>query len=326
MGSSLDTNPPNADRHITPGGSDWLWAVFAIMLLSDLIMIFWTFSRPRGTRLFHQIAVIVLTTATIAYFSMASDLGATPVTAEFSRGNTGARQIWFVRYIQWFITLPLLLLELLLATGVTISDIFTTLFMSWVYVVCGLVGALVVSRYKWGYFVFGCMALLYIWYVLLGHGPRSTFAAGGVVRSGYLRSAGYLSFLLMLYPICWGLSEGGNVISPTGEMIFYGILDLLAGPVFLFLFLWSLRSIDYGAFGLMSTKYTDGSYGSNAAGYGHGMGAAGTGVGTGPTIANRNGAAGTQGAGAPLGGAGTAGPGTTTAGAGVNGARATNPV
>ncbi|KAJ2985182.1 hypothetical protein NUW54_g10236 [Trametes sanguinea] len=97
MAGSLDQNPPNADRHITAGGSDWLWAVFAIMALSDLIMIFWTFSRPRGTRLFHQIAVIVLTTATIAYFSMASDLGATPVRAEFSRGNTINRQIWVLR-------------------------------------------------------------------------------------------------------------------------------------------------------------------------------------------------------------------------------------
>ncbi len=38
-GSSLDQNPPNADRHITPGGSDWLWAVFAIMALSTLAMV-----------------------------------------------------------------------------------------------------------------------------------------------------------------------------------------------------------------------------------------------------------------------------------------------
>ncbi|TFK92409.1 family A G protein-coupled receptor-like protein [Polyporus arcularius HHB13444] len=320
MGSSLDTNPPNADRHITAGGSDWLWAVFVVMLLSDLIMIFWAFSRPRGTRLFHQIAVIVLTTATIAYFSMASDLGATPVRPEFSRGNTGTRQIWYVRYIQWFITLPLLLLELLLATGLSISDIFTTLFMAWVFVICGLVGALVATVYKWGYFVFGVMALLYIWYVLLGHGPRSTFASGGVGRSGYLRSAGYLSFLLMLYPIAWGLSEGGNVLSPTHEMIFYGILDLLAGPVFLFFFLWSLRSVDYGAFGLLSTKHTDASYGSGTGGYGHG------GAGTASGMTHKDGAAHTNragtGSGAPLGGAGTAGHGTTATGGGVNGAHA----
>ncbi|KAJ3528498.1 hypothetical protein NM688_g7990 [Phlebia brevispora] len=93
-GSSLDNNPPNADRHITPGGSDWLWAVFAIMALADLGMVMWSVMRPRGTRFFHNIAIVILTTATIAYFAMASDLGATPVVAEFSRGNTFTRQIW----------------------------------------------------------------------------------------------------------------------------------------------------------------------------------------------------------------------------------------
>ncbi|KAI0831234.1 family A G protein-coupled receptor-like protein [Trametes gibbosa] len=319
MASSLDHNPPNADRHITAGGTDWLWAVFAIMLLSDLVMVFLTFRRARGTRLFHQIAVIVLTTATIAYFSMASDLGATPITAQFQRGGAGTRQIWYVRYIQWFITLPLLLLELLLATGLSLSDIFTTMFMAWVFVVCGLVGALVVSSFKWGYFVLGCMALFYIWFVLLGHGPRSTFAAGGVVRSGYVRTSGYLAFLLLLYPIAWGISEGGNVISPTGEMIFYGILDLLAGPVFLFLFLWGLRSVDYNTFGLRSGKYNDG-YTSTGAGYGNNV--AGT-AGPGMTTRNDNvhgvtGVTGTTtGTAAPGAGVGPIGTGAAHNGGGV---------
>lgn len=40
----------------------------------------------------------------------------------------------------------------------------------------------------------------------------------------------------MLYPIAWALSEGANVISPTSEAVFYGVLDLLLGPVFLFYF------------------------------------------------------------------------------------------
>ena len=115
-GSSLDQNPPNADRHITPGGSDWLWAVFAVMALATLGMITWSFTvsiarglcareinlwhtqRPRGTRLFHNIATVILTTSTVAYFAMASDLGATPVRAEFGRGATNTRQIW-VRWL-----------------------------------------------------------------------------------------------------------------------------------------------------------------------------------------------------------------------------------
>ena len=71
--------------------------------------------------------------------------------------------IQYVRYIQWFINFPLLLLEVLLATGLPLSDIITTLFMSIVLVICGLVGALVHSTYKWGYFTFGCCALLWLW-------------------------------------------------------------------------------------------------------------------------------------------------------------------
>ena len=68
-----------------------------------------------------------------------------------------------MRYIQWFITLPLLLFELLLATGLSYSDIALTAFVADVLVVNGLIGALVPSTYKWGYFTFGCVALLYIW-------------------------------------------------------------------------------------------------------------------------------------------------------------------
>lgn len=190
---------------------------------------------------------------------MASDLGATPTKVEFRTDGIASptRQIWYVRYIQWCITLPLILLELLLATGLSLSDVMTTLFMGIVVVVTGLVGALVPSTYKWGYFTFGAAALFYIWYVLLWHAPHTTFAAGGVLRSGYLRSACYFSFMLITYPIAWACSEGGNVISPTSEMIWYGILDIFAGPVFLFLFLFNLRSIDYAAFGLQSGKYTD---------------------------------------------------------------------
>lgn len=46
--------------------------------------------------MFHQIAVIVLTTATITYFAMASDLGAAPVYVEFLRGGAPGttRQVW----------------------------------------------------------------------------------------------------------------------------------------------------------------------------------------------------------------------------------------
>ncbi|KAM5534150.1 hypothetical protein V8D89_012170 [Ganoderma adspersum] len=259
---ALEVNPPNADFNLSRGGSDWLWAVFSLFGASLLAILGWTFFTPRGTRLFHQIAIVVITVGCISYFSMASDLGATPVRVEFrpvvfGLRVFGTRQIWFVHYIQWFISFPLLLLELLLATGLSLSDIFTTLFMSVVMVIMGLVGALVPTTYKWGYFAFGAVALFYIWYILLWRGPRTTFSAGGSIRDGYTVAAGYLSFLLLMYPICWALSEGGNIITVTAEMIWFGVLDLLAGPVFLFFFLYKLRGVNYAAFGLQSGKHTD---------------------------------------------------------------------
>ena len=67
-----------------------------------------------------------------------------------------------MRYIQWFINAPLILLMLLLTTGLPLSDIFLIIFMVIVTVVTGLVGALTPSSYKWGFFVFGVLTLLYV--------------------------------------------------------------------------------------------------------------------------------------------------------------------
>ena len=87
--------------------------------------------------------------------------------------------------------------------------------------------------------------------------PRRTFAETGTLRKGYILSSAYLAFMLITYPICWALSEGSNVISPTSEMIWYGILDCITGPVFLLFYLWQLRTVDYESFGFQSGKYTD---------------------------------------------------------------------
>jgi len=270
MGNALDSNPPTAQLHISVHASDWLWAVFSVMLVSLFFALFWSTVQPRGQRVFHHIAVVILTTASIAYFSMASNLGQTAIRAEFSRSHTPpiTRNIFYVRYIQWFINAPLIVLMLLLGTGFTLSDIFITIFMTLVVVVLGLIGALTASQYKWGYYVMGVFALFYVFFSLLGQGMRSTFMPH---RRGYVTGTWYIAFLWLIYPIVWAFCDGGNVISPTGEMIWYGILDLLSGPVFLFFHLWGVRSVDYNSLGLQSGKTSD--FAGGGPGVGQGLGA-----------------------------------------------------
>lgn len=124
-------------------------------------------------------------------------------------------------------------------------------------IITGLVGALVESRYKWGYFAFGCVALFYIIYHLCWESRRNANRIGKDVGRAFLMCGSLTAILWTIYPIAWGVCEGGNVISVDSEAIFYGILDLLAKPGFGALLLWGHRNIDPARLGLRIHDYDD---------------------------------------------------------------------
>lgn len=204
--------------------------------------------------------LIILTTASIAYFTLASNYGKAVVPVEYEGANGFAvgtlRSIWYVRYIDWVITTPALLLELTLATGLPLSDVITLIFFDLVMIVTGLVGALIPTQYKWAFWAFGMAALFYIWWVLAGPARQSSRALGGSFGRSFTISASILSVLWLIYPIVWGVADGGNQITTDSEMVAYGVLDFLAKPVFLFVHLWFLSKEDLSALQLSSGKYT----------------------------------------------------------------------
>lgn len=204
--------------------------------------------------------LIILTTASVAYFTLASNYGKAIVPVEFSHANGfpvgSGRSIWYVRYIDWAITTPALLLELTLATGLPLSDVITVIFFDLVMIVTGLVGALIPTVYKWAFWTFGTVSLFYIWWVLAGPARTSSQLLGGGFAKAFTTSAAILSVLWLVYPIIWGVADGGNVITTDSEMVAYGVLDVLAKPVFLFVHLWLLSKEDLSALQLSSGKYT----------------------------------------------------------------------
>ena len=76
-------------------------ATFAIAGLS--------FTKPRSHRVFHYITAAITMVAGIAYFTMGADLGETGIPVEFARSNSKVaghlREIFYVRYIDWYETL-----------------------------------------------------------------------------------------------------------------------------------------------------------------------------------------------------------------------------
>jgi bacteriorhodopsin len=143
-----------------------------------------------------------------------------------------------------------LLLDLLLTAGLPWPTVLYTILIDEIVAVTLLVGALVKSTYKWGYFVFGVVALIFVAWTVLFDARGQARNLGADINRVYTICALWTVGLWFLYPIAWGVSEGGNVISPDSEAAFYGVLDVLAKPVFGALLLWSHRNIDISRLGL----------------------------------------------------------------------------
>jgi bacteriorhodopsin len=102
----LTVNGATADIAITTRGSDWYWTVCAIMTVSTFAFAGLAYTKPRTQRIFHYITAGITMVAAIAYFSMASNLGFTPIAVEYQRSNPRVhgvyREIFYVRYIDWY--------------------------------------------------------------------------------------------------------------------------------------------------------------------------------------------------------------------------------
>ena len=74
--------------------------------------------------------------------------------------------------------------------------------------------------------------MLGVFWELAFVGRRNAKKLGSDVHRVFVGCGVLTLFIWMLYPIAWGLSEGGNVITPNDEAVFYGCLDFCAKPVF----------------------------------------------------------------------------------------------
>jgi len=148
-------------------------------------------------------------------------------------------------------------MDILLTGGVPWPTIVFTIFMDWIMIITGLIGALVKSRYKWGYYTIGCVAMFYVFYNIAWEGRKHAKKLGKEPYRVYMGCGVLTLFLWTLYPIAWGLCEGGNVISSDSEAIFYGILDLCAKPVFSIMLIVGHWNIDPGRLGLKIRGYDE---------------------------------------------------------------------
>jgi len=248
---ALKINPPVGDISLTTGGSDWLWAVTALYLFLFLIVVGLTYFARNGEKILHYLFTISLFVGGISYFTMASDLGSTPIVT--STNEAGTRQIFYVRYINWFIGWTPLITAVGLISGVSWSTIVYNIALSWIWVASWLSGALVATHYKWGFFAFGTFAYFLLSASLLYTGSITAKRVG--ILKQYWLVTGWLVFIWLIYPIAWGVDDGGNKIGVTQGFIFFGVLDVMTAPVLALVILFLSTKWDYRSLNLYFTQY-----------------------------------------------------------------------
>ncbi|TVY48445.1 Protein FDD123 [Lachnellula occidentalis] len=248
---ALKINPPVGDHHLSVAGSDWLWAVCALYLFALLLVVGHSYVARSGEKIFHYLFTISLFVGGVAYFTMASDLGNTPIRA--SDGDDATRQIFYAKYINWFVGWTPILIAVGLISGVSWATIIYNIGLSWIWIASWLSGALVSTHYKWGFYAFGLFAYFLLVSSIIYTG--SITARRLEIKSSYFLLSFWLAFIWMLYAIAYGLDDGGNEISVTSGFIFFGILDVLNVPVIACTVLFLSRKWDYRSLNLYFTQY-----------------------------------------------------------------------
>jgi len=248
------THPPAGNQYLSENGSNWLFAVTALFGVTTLGLFAHKFKARSGERFFHYLFIVAAFVGLITYFANASDLAWDLVYQANHVDKSGPlRQIFWAKYVFWVVAFPAIVIALGVLSGVSWATILFNVFLTWIWQLSYLAAAYTPSNYKWGFFAWGVLAHLMLAYSTMSHGMKNATRVG--IRSDYTKLAGYANFLWLLYPIAWGLSDGGNVIGVTASFIWFGIMDLLLVIGFAAMTIALSRRWDYGRLNLAFTQY-----------------------------------------------------------------------
>lgn len=200
-----------------------LWIGAASMFLGLLCFGFLRLNKATAeSRGFYDKTMLIVLVATCSYIAMSLGLGQVH-TAEGYR-------TYVPRYLDWVITTPLLLLDVILFARPLFSrgwewDAVTIVGFDVVMIVAGITSGLVQSPDRW----------IWFWVSVGAYAVVGTYVAILFLRAGRISEprvarklrllTGYLSAFWLVYPFVFALYFGG-AISGTQEDVAYAVLDV----------------------------------------------------------------------------------------------------
>merc|ERR1719240_179816 len=170
------------------------------------------------TKRFNYVAMGVTGIATMAYLAMACGAGYTDVDG---------RDVYWMRYVDWFFTTPFFLLDLALLAGADTWDTFYVMLMNAICIATGAIGALVPSC-KLPMFALGMITFVMFNDKLFGAMASKAKDLGDAVASKYSTVTSLTMGIWCAYPAMYLICEVFRMVPIETEIMIYVVLDVAA--------------------------------------------------------------------------------------------------
>jgi sensory rhodopsin len=202
----------------------WAWLGVLAMGAGTIPPLWAWFSRSSETGESHAVYYLTLAgvtgVAALAYLAMALDVGTVSVSA-------GDLEV--VRYVDWLVTTPLLILYLGLLARPSRRVLVGLIGVDVVIIAGGIVAAATAGTVSWVAFGVAGVAYLGLVYGLLVSLPRSASAEGDRIRAVFGTLRNITVVLWTLYPVVWLLAPTGfGLLTPATEMLVFVYLDIVS--------------------------------------------------------------------------------------------------
>ncbi|EEH18597.1 hypothetical protein PABG_07657 [Paracoccidioides brasiliensis Pb03] len=231
-------------------GHRTLWVVTILMLLSSLIFYLLAARVPVQKRLFHVLVSLIATISFITYFAMSTGGGRSYNHIIFREPHKNDpdtlqdvyREVFWVRYVNWGLTFPLVLVILVLLSGMHGASLLVSVTAHFVMVVAGTISAYGgPGGRKWAWHMIACLAYLTIAYQVGFNGRRAVAARDNRTKTLFSSLSVFALVVLIVYPVIWASSSNSRRMSIDAETIAYAVLDILLQGLFGY---WLLISHD----------------------------------------------------------------------------------
>jgi len=161
--------------------------------------------------MFHILTALVTTVAFLSYFAMATGDGICYhkiIVNEKHHKNIPAtreiiyREVYWARYVDYFITTPLLLLDLALLSGLSGANTLVAIAADVIMVLTGLFATFGKGDgQKWGWYTIACIAYLTIVYQFAYNGLAAAAGKDSKTKAFYSTLGGFTLLVWTIYPM-----------------------------------------------------------------------------------------------------------------------------